>query len=312
MLSINIGKESAESIDARKRAIEFKNSVDFRRLFKNMANDAASLYIATGEVRAQELAENYKLEFTKEIRDTMRMTLKQFGFTIRKTLEEKFDLLFDVETKLLEIELDFKRVQTLDETTQTDAKLEKINKDYLIAAAFFVANESEKQAQFITETNTKEIEAAFTTSAAVYLNQISTLRQQGKIAEAAALQKRQREVIASGAKADIVDKGAYRSQLISEQNVGMTESWARQKEAELVNDAALITTTQKVIQLNKRWFARLDNRTRTFHVQADGQTVGINEKFLVGGEQLNYPRDSENGSASNILRCRCISEHSII
>lgn len=311
MPSIKIGNESPHQIDAKKRAIEANNIADFRRLFKNMANDASSLYRATGEVRAQELAENYKIEFIKEIRDTMRKTLKQFGFTIRKTLEEKFDLLFDVETKLLEIELDFKRIQNLEDSERTDVQLDRINKDFLIASALFVANESEKQAAFITDTNTKEIEAAFVVGAALYLNRLNELRQEGNDELAARLQASQRDTIAAAAKKDIIDKGKNRSKLIAEQNVGMTESWARQKEAELVDGAQLITTTQKVIQLQKVWNSVLDQKTRESHAAADGQTVAIKEKFIVGGELLSYPRSPE-GSAGNIINCRCISEHEII
>lgn len=311
MPSIKIGSDSAHEIDAKKRALEAKQIADFRRLFRNMAKDASSLYQATGQVRAQELAENYRLEFTKEVRDTMRKTLKQFGFTIRKTLEEKFDLLFDVETKLLEIELDFKRVQNLEDSDRTDSQLEKVNNDFLLASALFVANESERQADFITETNTKDIEAAFILGGALFLEQINKLRQQGKITEAAALQQRQRSVIATAAQQDIVEKGVSRSKLIAEQNVGMTESWARQKEAELVNDADLVTTTQKVIKLEKTWIARLDDRTRIFHAEADGQIVEVNDFFLVGGERMIAPRDP-NASIGNTARCRCVADYGII
>ena len=40
------------------------------------------------------------------------------------------------------------------------------------------------------------------------------------------------------------------------------------------------------------------------HVEADGQVVGVEEPFIVGGEELMYPGDPD-GSAGNIIRCRC-------
>lgn len=311
MPSIKTDNQSVEQIDAIKRGLEFKNSADLRRLFNNMAKDASNLYIATGTLQSQELAANYKPEFLKEIRDIMRKSLKQFGFTIRKTLEEKYDLLFDVETKLLEIELDFKRVQKLEDSNTTDAKLEKVNNDFLLAASLFVANESEKQAEFITQTNEKDINNAFAVGATLYLDQVNRAANEGNQKEVERLRNNQKQIIARDAKKEIIRKGKSRSNLIAEQVVGLTESWSRQKEAELINDAELITTQSKVIKLEKSWSSILDSRTRENHVIADGQTVGIKESFIVGGEALQFPRDP-NGSAANIMRCRCQSEHLIV
>jgi uncharacterized protein with gpF-like domain len=52
------------------------------------------------------------------------------------------------------------------------------------------------------------------------------------------------------------------------------------------------------------WLATLDNRTREDHREADGQTVGLGEPFIVGGEPLAFPGDP-SGSAANIINCRC-------
>jgi hypothetical protein len=58
------------------------------------------------------------------------------------------------------------------------------------------------------------------------------------------------------------------------------------------------------IQMDKKWISTDDYRTRKHHVDADGQTVGHDESFLVGGELLKYPGD-ENASARNVINCRC-------
>jgi len=310
MSSINTGKQSVQDIDARKRALEFKNAADLRRLFNNMAKDATNLYLATGVVQAQGLATNYRPEFLKEVRDIMRKSLKQFGFTIRKTLEEKYDLLFDVETKLLEIELDFKRVQKLEDSNTTDAQLEKVNNDFLLAASLFVANESEKQVDFITQTNEKDINAAFALAGVLFLNRLTQANNSGNEKEAERLVSNQRKIIAEDAKKDIIKKGRARSDLIAAQNVGMTEAWARQKEAELLNDAELIGTTQKVIKLEKTWNSILDSKTRENHVAADGQVRPTNQPFDVGGEQLQAPR--LGSIPANNINCRCVAEYNII
>lgn len=58
------------------------------------------------------------------------------------------------------------------------------------------------------------------------------------------------------------------------------------------------------IELEKRWLAALDGRTRHDHAAADGQTVAEDEPFTVGGEKLMYPGDA-SGSPWNIYNCRC-------
>ena len=54
------------------------------------------------------------------------------------------------------------------------------------------------------------------------------------------------------------------------------------------------------------WSATGDGDTRDAHREASGQTVPLNQPFVVGGEPLRYPGDPR-GSASNIIRCRCIA-----
>ena len=58
------------------------------------------------------------------------------------------------------------------------------------------------------------------------------------------------------------------------------------------------------IELEKRWLATLDSRTRHDHAAADGQTVAENKPFIVGGYELMYPGDS-SGPGHLIYNCRC-------
>ena len=60
------------------------------------------------------------------------------------------------------------------------------------------------------------------------------------------------------------------------------------------------------INVKKQWSASGGDRTRESHDQADGQTVGMEEYFDVGGEALLYPGDP-NGSAENVINCRCVT-----
>ena len=44
--------------------------------------------------------------------------------------------------------------------------------------------------------------------------------------------------------------------------------------------------------------------SRDAHKQADGQEVPLDEEFIVDGERLDYPNDSD-GSAENVINCLC-------
>jgi len=54
----------------------------------------------------------------------------------------------------------------------------------------------------------------------------------------------------------------------------------------------------------KEWVATMDDRTRDDHIDADGQVVGIDDPFDVGGDQLMYPGDP-GGDPGEVVNCRC-------
>lgn len=56
--------------------------------------------------------------------------------------------------------------------------------------------------------------------------------------------------------------------------------------------------------IEKTWQATDDDRTRESHADADGQTVPVDEPFIVGGEEMMYPADP-SGSPENTYNCRC-------
>jgi|TARA_R110000824_G_scaffold196949_2_gene380209 hypothetical protein len=59
----------------------------------------------------------------------------------------------------------------------------------------------------------------------------------------------------------------------------------------------------EVIKMRKWWITRGDSKVRPAHVAADGQEA-VDGYFSVGGELLRYPKDP-NGSAANVINCRC-------
>jgi uncharacterized protein with gpF-like domain len=70
------------------------------------------------------------------------------------------------------------------------------------------------------------------------------------------------------------------------------------------NYGALGAAKETGLDLRKIWIAAEDERTREDHAQANGQTVGIDDAFDVGGSSLMYPGDPA-GPAGQVINCRC-------
>lgn len=80
--------------------------------------------------------------------------------------------------------------------------------------------------------------------------------------------------------------------------IARTETHAAANTAEM--EAARATGLPMV----KEWVSSQSERTRDDHLDANGQTVGLNDPFIVGGEPLMYPGDTI-GSAEQVINCRC-------
>jgi len=91
--------------------------------------------------------------------------------------------------------------------------------------------------------------------------------------------------------------------LFEETYKNRSETIARTETISATNYASLEAGKQVGIT-KKQWLCALDERTREWHAEADGQTKDIDEPFIVMGEELMYPGD-KNGSPENIINCRC-------
>lgn len=264
---------SAQAINLAKLELEAKYEPQVKKIFNNIANDVASLYPAINS----EIAENYYADFVAKIRDIMRATCDVFSYSSR-----------GINTK--------------------QSQEEEANNQFLIAIALFIANQSESKAKFITDTNkvmiSYEIEQAETQARLEALkiqDEIDKTTDEKKkkelIAKKNAIQTR--EAIAKNIKINLLDRADSRSEAITEDIVGTSESFTREEEVKLLQK---INPNDTYV---KEWVALLDSKTRVDHVKSDGQVVLINEPFVVGGELLQYPRDP-NASLEQTARCRCI------
>lgn len=77
-----------------------------------------------------------------------------------------------------------------------------------------------------------------------------------------------------------------RTEVTRATNFGTTEGWR-----------------QSGVVTGKQWLAALDDRTRTTHAEAHGQTVGLDDDFQVGACRGPAPGDID--CASETINCRC-------
>jgi intein/homing endonuclease len=220
----------------------------------------------------------------------MRRSVKVFGYDLRETLQKKgidFNLLLTKELLGLDVKLKI-------DQEGLKPKVNKVNIDFQKEMTLFIANESEKQARYITETNAKEIDLAIR-------------QEQLKISKA--FSKEERAIIARNIFINLLDRKDERADLIASQVIGMTESYSRFKEAEIIHDAE-IESNGIIIGATKTWWAILDMKTRPEHASADQQMISIKDSFLVAGESLKMPRDP-NGSVGNTINCRCVANYDL-
>jgi len=80
---------------------------------------------------------------------------------------------------------------------------------------------------------------------------------------------------------------------------------ARTETTFAMNAAKEIAGNTSGVLMEKIWIGRNDGRERSSHIFANGQKVDQDEKFSVGADKMKYPGDRENGSAAEIINCRC-------
>jgi hypothetical protein len=80
--------------------------------------------------------------------------------------------------------------------------------------------------------------------------------------------------------------------------IARTEVIAASNEGVMVGASELVGSKVKV------WISTFDDRSRPDHMEMDGVRVGWNDKFIVNGDQLEFPGDPL-GLPENTINCRC-------
>ena len=70
------------------------------------------------------------------------------------------------------------------------------------------------------------------------------------------------------------------------------------------NAGAFAAAAETGLLMDKEWISAEDERTRDDHASANGQIVGKDDAFDIGGESMMFPGDP-SGSAGQVINCRC-------
>lgn len=114
------------------------------------------------------------------------------------------------------------------------------------------------------------------------------------------IQNGQAEGLAPGAIATKIRKVGNITSSFRARRISRTETHAASQEA---FDTAV---SNKAIPMDREWVTFRDGRERTAHRIANGQIQPQDTPFDVGGEHLRFPGDQLNGSAKNVVNCRCV------
>ena len=97
------------------------------------------------------------------------------------------------------------------------------------------------------------------------------------------------------------------------ENIARTESInaLREGQAQAISQA-IGTSEIDPRDATKMWDASLDSKTRESHARVNGDSVPIDQPFIVGGYQMMHPGDSSMGApASLVVNCRCSVRYEI-
>lgn len=98
--------------------------------------------------------------------------------------------------------------------------------------------------------------------------------------------------------------GASAERIVRTQTSRAFNASAERRAQALAGDLRGVGAGAGAAVLRKQWVATLDSRTRPAHLAAHGQTVGLDEAFVVDGERMVFPGDP-GASAANVVNCRC-------
>jgi hypothetical protein len=102
---------------------------------------------------------------------------------------------------------------------------------------------------------------------------------------------------------DVTDLSGWRSELIARTETHAAATYAGAESVRQAQD-------KLGVKMLKEWLPTLDSRTRPEHADMAGYgAIPMDEKFIVGGEEMDRPGDP-SASAEMVINCRCTMGYS--
>ncbi len=261
--------EQARLEEARKIKLEKAFEPVIKSLFSRMTKDFENLYIATGQIiRFQSFNDDWQAALKKQYIKVGR----EFTDNSRKSLVR--DLLFKQDEEL-----------TIEQIAAIGAAYAIFSQSLSINQAALIINTSNKDAVEAVLSSLRELRAE------------NPLREPTNVEVARASSKKLRSSF----------KG--RVGLIANMQTQAPAEEAKRLEAKVIAKQPVLpfqAVTEPPKRTKKQWADIGDGRERATHAAANGQRVGIDEPFTVGGFSLKYPGDSSLGAPiGETANCRC-------
>lgn len=251
---------------AKKIRLEPKLASDMRRIFKSLIKDFVKSYPKTHETITPY---HYLVDTTGALRKHYRLVTKSFKSSHRDELATKPDS-----------EGKAKKPKKRDISAAVDEKM-----------APYIIQHSEKQAKIIMKTTQDQLGQEIQKA-------VKKAADSGEPIDSTGIAKTVGDEYLKRINGRVKTIAMTETQNIAEK--------VKDTELQEMNDDSDDGEFYAGRGFKRVWVAILDDRTRDWHAEADGQEVGIDEPFIVNGEELDYPGDP-NGSDENIINCRCAS-----
>jgi len=265
---------------AQKLKLERRQIIELRELFRNMSADMFAFVSETGNA-PQATA------YTDDLRGILSKQGRRTGAAFSGQVVDFLDEADEDESIIEELAI----IAAVSGLTVADI-LAKLRNDVRVKDQEFIADQVTRDTAFITRTNQNEMDAAVASARA-------TIIEDGKVPTNAE--------VARIASKDFRNRGFGRSPTIAATFTQKIAEGVKSIERDLFFSArngfpAVTANIAQIVEI-EIWVTVGDEVVRVSHVVVDF-TEKVDGGFIVQGEFLRFPGDP-NGSASNIINCRC-------
>lgn len=276
--------KAARADRAEKLSCESLAAPDFKRMFKRMGDDFDAVYSHTGHVLS---LEPYEADIRGNLRDCYRRVTDRFKTNIRVSLDPELNARYHAPA---------------------------VNKAVNNRLVKYMDDRAPRQARHILKTTRERMGNALA-SAHVEAAQAGVPGDQHFIGGE---MRKWFHASAAGRAATIATVEVNCSAEFTKHVEAVVIKYFAPKNATLVLLEKSASGMKSIIlpvsglDFEKTWVADLDEKTRSWHAAMDYTSVGLDEFFVVNGENMFYPGDDEHGaSLENLINCRCAAAYNI-